>query len=196
MKKTFIASAITAALVAPQAFAQGSNFGGFSLGLNANFVSSATERTTGGATTKLGEGTQTAGLQGAYGFSMGANGALGLGLTYSLGDVKGGSMAGTEFKGKDMYSVYVEPGYALSNSTLLYGKLAYLAMKGEQSSGGVTSSENFDGLGYGAGARALLSRNLYLQVEFMQSDYNKKAISGVDYKPSGTVGSIGLGYKF
>jgi outer membrane immunogenic protein len=196
MKKILIASAIVATLAAPQAFAQASNFSGFSLGLNANFVTSSTERTAGGATAKLGEGTQTASLQGAYGFDLGGSGALGLGLTYNLGDLKGGTTGTSEFKGKDMYSVYIEPGYVLGSSTLLYGKLAYLGMKGEATTAGTTASENFDGVGYGAGARALLSRNLYLQIEFMQSDYNKKAISGTDYKPSGTTGAIGLGYRF
>jgi len=192
MKKTLIASAIAAALVAPQAFGQANNFTGFSLGLNANFVSASTERNPG--SNKSGDTTQIANLEGAYGFSMGSSGALGLGLTYNLGDLKAGTLSGTEFKGKDMYSVYVAPGYVLNNAVWLYGKLAYLSMKGEASP--PTASANFDGVGYGAGARASLSRNVYLQVEFMQSDYNKKSISGVDYKPSATTGAIGLGYKF
>lgn len=200
MKKVLIATAVATALAVPQAFAQASNFAGFSLGLNANFVSSSTELS-GGTTGKLGDTTQIASLEGAYGFNMGGRGVLGLGLTYNLGDLKGGSAGTTEFKGKDMYSVYLAPGYALSNDTLLYGKLAYVAAKGQVSSVGFpTDSQNFDGVGYGAGARALLSKNLYLQVEFMQAQYNKKTISSggssVDFKPFSTTGTIGLGYKF
>lgn len=194
MKKALIATAAAAALAAPQAFAQANNFTGFSVGLNANFVSASTEISA--ASVKLGDTTQIASLEGAYGFAMGRNGALGVGLTYNLGDMKAGTLTGTEFKGKDMYSVYVAPGYVLSSDTWLYGKLAYQAAKVELSGGGATGSANFDGFGYGAGVRALLSRNMYLQIEFMQAAYGEKTVLSANLKPSETYGAIGLGYKF
>lgn len=192
MKKALIATAAVAAMAAPQAFAQAGNFTGFSVGLNANLVSASTEIS--GASTKIGDTTQTASLEGAYGFAMGRSGALGVGLTYNLGDTKAGTIAGTDFKGKDMYSVYVAPGYVLNNDTWLYGKLAYQVMKGELSGG--LGSANFDGYGYGAGARAMLSRNLYLQIEFLQAAYGEKTVGTAKLKPSETHGTIGLGYRF
>lgn len=193
MKKALIAAATVAALASPQAFAQANNFTGFSVGLNANLVSASTEIS--GASTKIGDTTQTASLEGAYGFAMGRSGALGVGLTYNLGDTKAGTISGTDFKGKDMYSVYVAPGYVLNSDTWLYGKLAYQSMKGELSSG--IGSATFDGYGYGAGARAMLSRNMYLQIEFMQAAYGEKTIgTTAKLKPSETHGSIGIGFKF
>lgn len=193
MKKALIATAAVAALAAPQAYAQASNFTGFSVGLNANLVSASTEIS--GASVKIGDTTQTASLEGAYGFAMGRSGALGVGLTYNLGDMKAGTISGTDFKGKDMYSVYVAPGYVLNNDTWLYGKLAYQAMKGELSGG--LGSADFDGYGYGAGARAMLSRNMYLQIEFLQTAYGEKTIgTTAKFKPSATQGSVGIGFKF
>lgn len=196
MKKALIATATVAAMAAPQAFAQAGNFTGFSVGLNLALLSSSTEMSSGGSTVKLGDTTQIASLEGAYGFAMGRSGALGVGLTYNLGDVKAGSAPAGEFKGKDMYSVYVAPGYVLNNDTWLYGKLAYQAMKGESSLSGTTDSANFDGYGYGAGMRALLSRNMYLQIEFLQTAYGDKTIQGFKYKPSASQGSVGIGYMF
>lgn len=94
---------------------------------------------------------------------MGSHGVLGFGLTYSLGDLKAGHInAGgrsVDFKLKDLYSLYIEPGYGL-------------------------------------GIRTLLDRNLYLQIEYTQADYNRKTPDFGTYRPMTTTGSIGLGFKF
>ena len=200
MKKILMATAVAATLVAPQAFAQSAGFSGFGFGLNGYFATTATELSAPAGVVKFGEGSQNASLQAAYGFALGPNGVLGLGVTYNLGDLKGGtfSSAGTSFemKGKDMYSVYFEPGYALNNAALLYAKIAYVALKGEVSGGGATNSENFDGVGYGFGVRAKLEKNVFLQIEFMQQDYDAKTMLGASVKPSGTFGTVGIGYQF
>ena len=200
MKKVLIAAAIAATLMAPQAFAQANNFAGVSVGLNGNLATTATELSAPAGLVKFGESSQNASVQAAYGLVMGSIAVLNLGVTYNLGDLKGGlfTSAGNSFemKGKDMYSFYIEPGVTLSNATLIYAKLAYLGVKGEITGSGITASENFDGVGYGAGIRAKLDRNLFLQVEFAQSNFNSKTIQGASLKPSASIGSIGIGYLF
>lgn len=200
MKKLLIATAVAAALVAPQAFAQSNHFAGFSVGLNGHVITTSTEISGSGFAAKFGDSSQNASLQGAYGFVMGPNAVLGLGATYFLGDLKGGTVSDGvstfEMKGKDQYSLYIEPGYVIGNSTLLYAKLAYLGVKGELSGGGSSASENLDGVGYGLGARVKLDRNMFLQLEFAQSDYNSKTIQGASVKPSATLGTVGIGYQF
>jgi outer membrane immunogenic protein len=199
MKKILTAAAI-AALASTQALAQASNFTGFSAAANVNTSSANTEIRGGGVSGKTGDSSQNVTLQAAYGLAVGSNGVLGFGATYGLGDVKAGSFSAGgdryDIKGKDMYSLYVEPGYAVSNSTLVYAKLAYLGMKGESSFNGATGSDNFDGVGYGLGVRTLLDKNLFLQVEFKQSDYSEQTVNNVSYKPSGSTGTIGIGYRF
>ena len=200
MKKILIATAVAATLAAPQVFAQANNFTGLSVGANVNLATTSTEFRGGGFSSKLGDTSQNASLQAAYGLALGNSGVLGFGGTYGLGDLKAGTVSGgglsMDMKAKDMYSIYVEPGYAVNNSTLAYAKIAYLGMKGEASSGGATASESFNGVGYGAGIRTMLNKNLFLQVEFMQADYSEKTFSGVSYKPSASTGTIGIGYKF
>lgn len=201
MKKALIATAIAAALVAPQAFAQANNFAGFSAAANVNMTTATTEVSVPGASVKFDDNSQNVSLQAAYGLALGNNFVLGFGGTYALGDMKAGTIVAganrVEMKGKDMYSLYIEPGFVLGNSTLAYAKVAYLGMKGEASAtGAATFSDNFDGVGYGIGIRTMLDKNLFAQVEFMQSDYSAKTYSGGTYKPSATTGTIGIGYKF
>jgi hypothetical protein len=131
MKKVLIAAAVAASCIAPQAFAQtngASGFTGFSIGANANVSTSATEIRNGNNSVDMGKSSQDVGLQAAYGFALGNNYVLGLGATYGLGDLKYGSASAggvrANLKGKDAYSIYLEPGYAISNSTLVYGKVA------------------------------------------------------------------------
>ena len=200
MKKILLAAVLGAAL-APQAFAQGRNFEGFSVGVNASSSSVSTEATGTGVSGKFGDGSENFTLQAAYGVSMGGNGVLGLGGTYTLADFNAGNITSgattTSLKGKDMYSLYVEPGFLVNPSTLVFAKAAYISMKGETSGSGVTGgSENFDGLGYGAGVRMSFGKTAFWQFELTQSDYNAKSISGLNLKPSSFNRTIGIGFRF
>ncbi len=201
MKKFFIIAAISSAALAPQAFAQGRNFEGFSVGINASSSSVSTEATGTGISGKFGDGSENFSLQAAYGVSMGGNGVLGLGGTYTLADFNAGNISSgataVKLKGKDMYSLYVEPGFLVSPSTLIFAKAAYLSMKGETSlEGGTGGSENFDGLGYGAGIRMSFGKTAFWQFELTQSDYNSKNVSALSLKPSSFNRTIGVGFRF
>ena len=193
MKKILIAAAVAASFVAPQAFAQANGFTGFSAGANVNANTSSTEVINGSGSIDMGKSSQDVSLQAAYGFALGNNYVLGLGATYGLGDLKYGSSGLANLKGKDAYSIYLEPGYAFSNSTLVYAKLAYLGMKGEANGLG---SRDFDGVGYGVGVRHKLNSNLFLQGEITQSEYSSETIAGTRFEPSGTTGTVGIGYQF
>lgn len=199
MKKILIAAAVATSFVAPQAFAQANGFSGFSAGANANASTSSTEVRNGSAYVDMGKSSQDVSLQAAYGIALGNNYVLGLGGTYALGDLKFGSISAggfdTSLKGKDAYSLYVEPGYAISNSTLFYAKLSYLNMTGE-AEGAVSGSRDFSGVGYGVGVRHKLSTNLFLQGEIAQSEYSAETVGHTTFEPSGTTGTVGIGYQF
>ena len=200
MKKISIATAVAFTLFTSHAFAQATNFTGLSGAVNLNVSTANTEFSVSGASLKLGEGSQSIGLQAAYGFSAGSNFVLNVGGTYGLGDLTlaklvSGSSSVT-IKGKNAYAIYLEPGYALSASTLAYGKLAYLSMKAEISGAGTSGSKDFNGVGYGVGIRTMLDKSLFLQAEFLQSDYETITDSGLSAKPTATTGTVGIGYKF
>ena len=201
MKKLLIAATVAASCFAPQAFAQANDFAGLSVAANVNMSTATSKISQTGLSVDMGESSQNVSLQAAYGLPMGNNFVLGFGGTYALGDMNAGSMTSgantINFKAKDMYSIYVEPGYAVSNTTLVYAKLAYLGMKGEGSLNGVAgTSEDFNGTGYGVGIRTKLNKNLFLQAEFTQSNYEEITKSGVAIKPSATTGTVGIGYQF
>lgn len=197
MKKNLvIAAALIGSTLSIQAFAQGKNFEGFSIGFNGTSASVSTEVTQTGVSNKYGDTSENFNLQAAYGVSMGGSGILGLGGTYNLADFNAGSISGGNLKGKDMYSLYVEPGFLVNNSTLVYAKASYLSMKGQASLPSTSGSENFDGLGYGAGVRLAFGKTAFWQIELTQSDYNSKSIDGIGFKPSAFNRTIGVGVRF
>jgi opacity protein-like surface antigen len=196
MKKFLIATAVAASVVAPQAFAQTKNFEGFSAGANVNFAKTRTEANFGGRTFQTDDTKTNGSLQGSYGFALNPKFILGVGATAGIGDLDAGSFNGVSVKSKDMYSLYLEPGYLVNDTTLLYGKVAYQSMKGELSGAGVRASDTFDGYGFGVGVRKMINKNVYLQAEISEINYSSQSFNGVSMDPKQTVGTIGVGYKF
>lgn len=194
-----IAFAAAAAVLATAAHAQ-SNLKGWSVGVNANFMGATTELSGGGANLKMGDLSQTVALQGAYSFDMGSKFILSVGGTYSLTEGKAGSASASgntyELKLKDLYTLYIEPAYAISNNSLLYAKLAAASAKGEERLNAASGTETFNGTGFGAGFRHLLDKNVFVQVEFLQMNFDSKSASGTSYKPGAVTANFGLGYKF
>lgn len=195
MKKLLIASAIAAASFSPQAFAQAKNFEGFSVlgGLtaaNSKYDFNANPGSTSFSTSKTAANVQ---LQAEYGFAVSNSVVLGLGIMAGLGDLSFGTppTATDEVKLKDNLSVYIAPGVALSNSTLLYGKLA--SASATASSNGTAS---LSGLGYGIGARFLTGKNMFLQAEYVYTKFDDKSNSTGTAQPNSAAFSFGIGYKF
>ena len=204
MKNLFITAAILAAFSAPQVFAQAKNLQGFSVGANVNVVTASSEVTSGGLLVRLGEGSVNGSVQGAYTFALTDSFLIGLGGTYTIGDTKAGTATvngiGVTATGTNpQFGLYIEPGFAVGSSTELYGKLSYNRMDGKlllTNGTSVGGTLTFSGVGFGAGVRTFFDKNLYAQVEFNQVNYSGQTSFGITYKPSGTSGSLGMGYKF
>jgi opacity protein-like surface antigen len=194
---------ITTALIcltALPAAAQLSPFSGWSLGLNLNRATTATQFGGAGISSTMGDSDYNGGLQAAYGLPLGSRYQLGLGLTLGAGDLRAGTLSvnGSElsFRLRNMYSLYAEPGYAVGDSTLLYGKVSYLGGRGEESYGGEIFGKTYAGLGLGAGVRTMLGERLYLQLELLYGDYEWKTARTGAFRPTSTTGSVGLGWRF
>lgn len=195
MKKLLIASAIAATFVTPQAFAQAKNFEGFSLLAGLNAASSTFEQTakSGASSTSATSTSSNIQLQAEYTWAAGQNFTVGLGVNAGLGDLLFGRWAatGVDLKLKDTVAVYVAPGYAVSDTTLVYGKIASISGTAAD-----TTSVSLSGMGYGLGARFNSGKNLYYQAEFMVNQYSDKDFPTVVDKFKGTLFSVGMGYKF
>lgn len=181
------------------------SFEGFSAGLNVNFATASTKLSgaVGGAPISLGLGgqnSQFASIQAAYGFAASNDMVISVGGTYSLGNVKAGSLtiggANVNFKGKDIWTIYVEPGVKFGPSTLAYAKIAYSSMKGVYEEPGFSATEDLKGWGLGAGVRVMINKAVYWQTEFLQTKYDGTTARGISYKPDTTIGTIGLGMRF
>ena len=195
MKKLLIASAIVATFVTPQAFAQAKNFEGFSVlgGVNVAAATFEQNAKNGSSSTSATSTSSNFQLQAEYTMAAGQQFTVGVGVNAGLGDLLFGRWAatGVDLKLKDTLAVYVAPGYAVSDTTLVYGKIA--AISGTAAD---TSSVSLSGVGYGAGARFLSGKNVYYQVEFMQNQYSDKEFTTVIDKFKSSVFSFGVGYKF
>lgn len=195
MKKLILAAAVATTLLAPQAFAQGKSFEGFSVGLSANFNNMKTEF----SSQSPSDTSTTAGIKAAYGWALGSNFILGLGASYDLGNAKAGSAPALNVSavGKDLTVVSVEPGFKVANDTLVYAKLGYATVKG-QLEGASTASETYNGTSFGIGVRTMLNKNWSADLEAQQLNFMGKYSTGVasDIKPSATIVSLGLNYHF
>ena len=191
-------------------FAQSENFTGLSVGANFTQTAATHKRTESDSSSvevfKYGETSSGANLQAAYGIKAGDSMVINVGGTYSLNDYKAGGYTynGSSWesnnKAKNHYTLYIEPGFVLSDSTLAYGKLAYHNLKLKTVTSDSNVSQNFSNIGFGAGVRTMLSKNTYLQAELGLVNFSEKSyvLSGATYKeqPKLTYGSLGVGYKF
>jgi len=201
MKKFTLTIAVASLMLGNAALAQQMKFEGLSLGVNLNLPSTSADFNIGGLTGSKSNSTNDGGIQAAYGYRGLDDVVLGVGASYSPGEVKAGTLSinnvDYDWSGKELFSLYVEPGVLLSNTTLAYGKLSYQMAQGEiKLSTGQTSKDDYMGYGFGVGLRTLLNPNIYLQAEVMQINYNEKSALGLTAKPSTTQGSLGIGYQF
>lgn len=197
MKKLLIAAAAAAVtLAAPQAFAQAKNFEGFSVQGGLNAAASTFEQITksSGASASATSSSSNFQLQADYTFAVTEKVTVGVGATVGLGDLVFGRWAssGAEIKLKNTNALYVAPGFAISDTALVYGKIASVSGTAYDNSG----SLDINGMGYGLGARFLSGKNIYYQVEFMQNQYSDKDLTTVTDKFKTSVFNVGIGYKF
>lgn len=194
MKKTLLSIPLWV-LLASSAYGQSANFQGFSIALNASVVSPTTDYEASG--TAVSSDTSTAsvvGLQSRYYFPITEQYLLGLGLNKSLMRVRAGTLAGVETTLKDRVSIDVSPAYALSENTLLFGKVAFIS--GTFNSSSDDSNSTASGVGYGVGARYLVNKTFFLQGSFDAEQYNQVQFGGSTQKIKASGFSVGVGAKF
>ena len=201
MSKLIVPVAFVAALAASSAFASAKNFEGFSVGLNANMVSPELQRSDTQSWSGAGETSARVtnfdlGLLMQYDFAIGDKFVFGVGgetrSEHSKDNLLRIGDGHFNVKFRDSSSLYLAPGYALSENWLIYGKLAELNARV-----GKSDSVDFHGHGLGIGARYALSKNWQLQAELMRNNYKSKKYSErLEYKLHSTALSFGVLYKF
>ena len=177
--------ALSVALVAPTAFAQSQNFAGFSLGANVEFTKSNVDAATVGSDSANSTGL---GLQAQYSFALAPQFVLGVGATLSTGNHKVSDVSGPlggENNTKNNTSFDLTPGYAVSDTLLVFGKISALNATLENAAG--TTSISLSGLGYG---------NVFIQAGYDSNKYNDFTSGTITSSATSTIFSLGAGYKF
>jgi hypothetical protein len=194
MKKIIIATAMAAAFTAPQVLAQSQVFKGLSAGVGFTVAESTSTLATGGTTRTLSDVDNNFALQVQYNMALNEAFLLGIGSNIGFGDLKAGKFNGGQAKIKNSYSLYLAPSYAINNTWLAYGKLAYLNAKAENA---FSHSINFDeGFGYGVGFQVMYNKKWFGQAELMINQYkDKSSLSETDKLKNGMY-SLTAGYKF
>ena len=136
-------------------------------------------------------------LQGGYGFDLGNDTVVLVGLDYNPTDIKAGTNDGDSFVIKNSWSLSVAPGMMLNDKSLAYVKLSYEAGKFSTKSSGTSIDESISGVGYGVGFRTEINKTTFLQTEIKQVNYKKFTYkNALDLTNAATVGSVGLVFKF
>ncbi|MBU3555094.1 outer membrane protein [Polynucleobacter sp. UB-Piko-W3] len=193
-KKLLVASLL--ALAGTGAMAQSNAFEGFSAGVKVSSVGTSTTISDNAGSVNLGQQSIVPTVELGYAYGVSKEIVLGLTATYDLTETKAGSVNNVNLKGENHYSINFKPGYVFNNTTQVYAIVGYNSMTGKISNGGAKATSTYNGFGGGAGIQALISKNIYVQAEVQQLTYDSKTFSGVTVKPSATVGTLGLGYKF
>lgn len=147
-------------------------------------------------------------IAGGYSKSFGGFNLAGS-IFYIIGDQDAGTIniddsigtATLTAKGSNTWGLTVEPGWNISESTLIYGKLSYVRTTGKldytaQDIGNPPESgtvkETYKGFGFGAGVKQKFTPNIYAFGEIEQINFSSK--DGI--KPNSLGVFVGVGYKF
>jgi len=228
MKRLIIASASLALLASPYfASAQAKNFEGFfaEAGLGyGTFNGSLSGGNLSSGSTSLGAYSVDANtiksflgvIGGGYSFALTNEFVLGVGGSYSpsrsasasstinLPAALGGGTSTGAGAVQNIYSLYLSPGFAISQDSLVYGKVGYTGATAVFS--GATPNLNLNGYVLGLGFKKSFDKNLYGFVEGKYASFGSKDLDTNALSPSITnTGSmsakgmdviVGVGYKF
>ena len=171
------------------------SFEGPSAGVSVSSVGGSTD-ISGTQSANMGQQSIVPTLDVGYAYGISKQISLGLTGTYDLADTKGGSSGTANLVGKKHWSINFKPGYVVGSSTMVYALVGYNRMEGTLNNNGSTGASNLNGIGYGLGIETLLEKNVYVRLEGQQVKYTSSTLSGLTYKPSTTLATLGLGYKF
>ncbi len=185
-------------------YSEGQNvFNGLSVGVNGVFNSTTLRAKVSGVNyDALGSQDELINVTADYGVGLGKRFVVLFGGSYDLNDTDIFSLSGygTKYsiKQKNHFSLYLAPGYEISNTTLGYIKLAYHHSEFDTSNnrGLKNYEENIHGYGLGFGIRAQLQKNIFANVEIQRVMYNSENIVSTNLSNGTTIGLVGLSYNF
>ena len=174
-----------------------------------------------GGETTTGNAGRTAiigGLELGYAVPLGSNGVLlDIGANYIAGGAKirsnnndSAATADVIFEVDDMYSIFLAPSFALSDTSSAFIKLGYthatVSVQGD-----VSKPDDMEGATYAIGTRTVLESGMFIKTEAGMTEFDSLAAKGlgkggtgksiattttVDADPTVAYGSISIGMRF
>jgi len=158
------------------------------------------------------------GLELGYAVPLGSNGVLlDIGANYIAGGAKirsnnndSAATADVIFEVDDMYSIFLAPSFALSDTSSAFIKLGYthatVSVQGD-----VSKPDDMEGATYAIGTRTVLESGMFIKTEAGMTEFDSLAAKGlgkggtgksiattttVDADPTVAYGSISIGMRF
>jgi hypothetical protein len=192
-KVIYIGARVVAAMSGSHAFAQAKSFERFSLAGGINIASNKFSRSAGAFSSSVTSSSIDSTFQAQYEFSASEKFLIGVGASADHGELVFGRWvsANTDIKMKDRYSLYVAPGYAIDDTTLIYAKLAYISGTFYD-----PASTILPGTGYGVRMKIMGGSNIFSQAELSTNDYaNREYLNATDSFRINAL-TLSVGYKF
>ena len=145
-----------------------------------------------------------------YGFPVAERTVLTLGASFTNGENNFNSSTDQEvgMKYDNMYSLYIAPTYAVTDSTAAFAKVSYNQVDASGSSlwGGSYDSnkKNISGIGIGAGIMTFITKDIFLKAEVERINYGSNThilqsgsdTNNLSLKSVATNTTISIGMKF
>ena len=201
--------------------ADSSDFAGVYIGITGSAVGvelDGTHNDRAGAITNgaVGKFATIGGFDIGYAFPMGENAFIDIGGSYVAGkaafkhDNVGNSNADVTFTAENLMSVYLQPNFAVSDSSAIFFKVGYSEAE-TTVTGDVTAPSDLEGTTYAIGTKSLLPSGLFVKTEAGFTEYDEisstgksasqaagKILNSVTVKAEPTIayGAITIGMKF
>ena len=208
-RMTWIWIAMLSILPVHWAVAEPVGFGGLLISLNGSLASTNTDLSDETFQLRsIGQSSASGFAQVGFGYFATDNAVLSIGTTYRLSDLKAGQISngdGTvKLSATRNYSVYFEPGFKVSDHSMIYALVSYEGARGlgkaisETTSETIKDRENISGLGFGFGARSFLNDIAFIQIQVKKFQFDYEPIVGTSagYDPKALEGSVGFGFRY
>jgi hypothetical protein len=158
-----------------------------------------------------------AGAEIGYAIPISDDMLIDVGANYYSGDAKittsntdTTATADVTFEMSNMYSAYIAPTYAFSDSASVYVKVGWVEAD-TKTTGDVTQPSDLSGTLIGIGSRSLLGNGMFLRTEAGMIEFDNISVTGkgaggagktvattstVSAEPLVAYGSVSIGYKF
>ena len=139
-----------------------------------------------------------------YNFAVNDKWLMGAGVEFDLDKVDAGTTSAmwgpVKASMSEHTSAYIQPAYSLDDTSTVFVKVGYHTVKvntpPQPGANWIEDIFHATGIGYGIGYNKFINKNLFIQAEIQQVNYQSKGYSSYAYWQKTTSETVSIGYKF